>query len=103
MEHREQEPVETLKGVGRIWHNGKVAAEQTRYRIDISRTIHVTRTLDATTQRTPGLGTIEGNLLSEVPWELIGESIELELQDGRRWKCGVQSARGDLVNMGGIA
>jgi hypothetical protein len=35
MDRQEQEPVETLKGVGRIWHNGKVVVEHARYRIDL--------------------------------------------------------------------
>jgi hypothetical protein len=35
-------------------------------------------------------------------FNLIGEPIELELRDGRRWLCFVQSTDGTLVNRGGF-
>jgi hypothetical protein len=49
-----------------------------------------------------GMGHIEGNLLEPVPYRLIGEPIELVLQDGRRWHCFIQSTNGNLVNRGGL-
>jgi hypothetical protein len=102
VDRQEQEVIETLRGVGRIWRKSKVAVKQAAYRIDISRTIHVTRGVDAVDIRTPGLATIGGTLLSEVPEELIGQPIELEVKDGRRWKSIIQSEDGTIVNRFGI-
>jgi hypothetical protein len=82
----------TLTGVGRILLNGQVAADGMQYHVAISR------------KAEPGDGGthhIGGRLLSRFPVMLIGEDVELELQDGRRWACIIQSSHGSLKNVGG--
>jgi hypothetical protein len=82
----------TLTGVGRILLNGQVAGDGIQYHVAISRNAE------------PGGGGtrhIGGRLLSRFPMMLIGEDIELELQDGRRWTCIIQSSHGSLKNAGG--
>ncbi len=102
MRHREHR--ETLTGIGRVWHNDKVALVSVGYRIELSQTVHVDQMMDGSTSRVGGIGHIEGMLLTTAtPYNLIGEPIELELEDGRRWKCFIQSTRGNLMNSGGIS
>ncbi len=86
-----------LTGVGRILLNGQVAADGVQYHVSLSRTMHAARGGEIS-----GDGHIGGRLLSSFPMMLIGEDIELELQDGRRWVCRVRSSHGSLKNVGGI-
>jgi len=66
-----------LTGVGRILLNGQVAADGVQYHVSLSRTMHAARGGEIS-----GDGHIGGRLLSSFPMMLIGEDIELELQDG---------------------
>jgi hypothetical protein len=59
------------------------------------------RTMGGTSE-IPGLKSINGWLVGKVPFALVGESIELELEDGRRWECFIQSSNGNLVNRGDL-
>lgn len=45
---------------------------------------------------------LEGVLMSDAPFELLRQPIELELEDRRRWACRLQSTSGDLVDRGGL-
>jgi hypothetical protein len=96
-----QEHVQTLEGEGRLLQNGDVMLAPAVYRIDISRRIHVVRSMTGESE-VEGLARIEGMLFSPVPWSLVGEPVELELADGRKWECFIRSSNGDLVNRGGI-
>lgn len=97
--------LERLSGIGQIWRNGEVVLDDVRYEITISQHM-IDTSSNAGSREVPGLKHIEGQLGSPVPFRLfrlIGEPIELELEDGRRWKCFIQSSFGNLVNSGGIA
>ena len=72
-------------------------AERVQYHVSLSGTVHGAAAGDIA-----GAGYIGGRLLSSFRLWLIGESIELELQDGRRWACSIQSSHGSLQNDGGI-
>ena len=93
--------LETLTGHGRIWHNGEIVVSPVRYWIDCSQTVHELQSLGGPRTELPGLGQIEGRLISPVPFSLYGADIELELQDGRRWKCFIQGTNNRLVNRDG--
>jgi hypothetical protein len=84
-------PREELSGSGRLLRYGEVVAEGVDYEITVSRESDV-----------PGVNSIEGRISPPFPLQLIGEPIELELKDGRRWRCIIQSDSGSLVNRGGI-
>ena len=86
-----------LTGIGRLLLNGQVVAERVQYHVSLSRTLHGAAEGDIA-----GAGHIGGRLLSSFRLWLIGESIELEMQDGRRWACSIQSSHGSLQNEGGI-
>jgi hypothetical protein len=87
---------ETLTGIGRLWTGNRLILPRVPYRIDISR---------ETRGGASGLWRIEGqidasfeeltNLVIESP-----ENLELELADGRRWGCVIQSNSGRLLNSG---
>ena len=92
-----QASVAGLGGIGRLLLNGQVAADGVQYHVSLSRTMHGAPGSDIS-----GAGHIGGRLLSPFPAWLIGESIELEMQDGRRWACSIQSSHGSVKNVGGI-
>lgn len=54
------------------------------------------------TPRDGGLVRLEGVLMSDAPFELLRQPIELELEDRQRWMCQLQSTSGDLVDRGGL-
>jgi hypothetical protein len=99
---RRRSVVEELSGVGRIFIEGQStpALEGVEYEITIWQEWIETRSHSGTGELA-GLKVIEGSL-SKAPYKLIGESIELQLADNRRWKCFIQSSNGNLVNRGGI-
>ncbi len=82
--------VESLRGRGRIFQDGQLMMEAARYVVHIS------------TPREPGDIRLEGVLMSDAPFSLLRQPIELELEDGRRWACRLQSTSGDLVDRGGL-
>ncbi len=86
-----------LTGIGRLLLNGQVAAERVQYHVTLSRTMH-----GAPPSGIAGAGHIGGRLLSPFPPAFIGESVELELQNGRSWACSIESSHGSLKNVGGI-
>ncbi len=86
--------VAELTGIGRLVLNGQVAAERVQYHVSLSRATAGAPATDT--------GHVGGRLLSPFPMGLIGENIELELRDGRRWLCSIQSSHGSLKNVGGI-
>jgi hypothetical protein len=90
-----------FSGTGRIFRNGELALHPVDYEITISQEMIRVRSHQGDDQL-PGLKRLEGTIYAPVPFSLVGEPIELELEDGRRWKCFIQSSRGNLVNMGGI-
>lgn len=86
--------VETLRGSGRILRDGVVVLERGRYVVHISTpraegTAHVAQRL-------------EGVMMSDVPFDLLRQPIELELEDGRVWLCRLAGTSGDLVDRGGL-
>lgn len=92
----------TESGVGRIWSKGEVVVEAVEYTISHSHTqLHYSTMTGAGSMR--GTGAIDGQLHGRFSMKLIGEPVELELEDGRRWKCFIQSSDGNLMNMGGIS
>lgn len=50
----------------------------------------------------PGVLRLEGVMMSDVPFALMRQAIELELEDGRRWLCRLQGTSGDLIDRGGL-
>jgi hypothetical protein len=92
--------LEDLSGVGHVHKGTEVVMSDVPYEITVSR-----RMIDAATMsgpgEVPGMKRIDGVLVAEIPSNLVGESIELELEDGRRWKCFIQSRDGNLVSRGG--
>ena len=84
-----------------MWSGNEITVQAIGYSIRISQRMIEARSMSGTTE-IPGLKSIEGWLDESPSFELIGKSIELELEDGRRWKCFIQSGDGNLVNRGGI-
>jgi hypothetical protein len=93
---------ETLEGEGLIWLNGEVVVRPAIYRIDRTQRIHISRTHGGGESSIPGMSSLEGHLSSPFPLSLLAQPIELELADGRRWACFIQSTSGRMVNRGGI-
>jgi hypothetical protein len=93
--------LEEFSGRGKIWNGGVVALANVLYSIRVSQRMIEARTMGGSSE-IPGLKSIQGWIRGNVPFNLIGESIELELEDGRRWECFIQSSNGNLVNRGGI-
>lgn len=91
--------LESPTGVGKLHHAGGVV-ESIRYEITVTQDIHVSTTFDGTSQ-VPGLKDAYGSLRGKVPIHIFGIEAELELEDGRRWKCLVQG-RGQLDSLGPI-
>lgn len=82
--------VETLRGSGKIFRDGVLVLERARYVVHLS------------TPREAGALRLEGVLMSDVPFDLLRQPIELELEDGRRWHCRLAGTSGDLVDRGGL-
>jgi hypothetical protein len=93
--------LEEFSGTGKIWLGDKIVMTSVKYSIRISQRMIEARTMGGTSE-IPGLKSIDGWLTGSVPFQLVGESIELEFEDGRRWKCFIQSSDGNLMNRGGI-
>jgi hypothetical protein len=86
---RSSDSITTFRGRGRIFRDGVLAHDDARY------VVHVTNNTDP--------AQIEGVLMSDAPFSLLRQPIELELEDGRRWACVLQSTSGDLVNRTGLS
>jgi hypothetical protein len=83
----------TLSGVGKLWAGGKAVAEGVRYRVAMSRKMPA------------DLWRIEGQV--DAPQQVLMQlmvdapaDLELELSDGQRWGCYLQSSNGRLLNSG---
>jgi hypothetical protein len=89
-------------GVGRVWRLNVLALDRAPYEL------HYTTENDADRQRTrrehgfARLHGLRGALKSTFPMWLIGHDIELELEDGRRWRCALHSHDGVLMDRGGL-
>ena len=94
-------PLETLEGKGKIWKGGVLVRSGVGYSIRISQRMIEARTMGGSSE-VPGLKSIDGWLTGDVPFQLIGEPIELEIEDGRRWECFIKSSDGNLLNQGGF-
>ena len=91
------------RGFGRVWRDGRLVVSLVRYSIARSHRVLTTRALGAQSLTPPrDTDRIEGQLLSLFPPHLVGQHVELELEDGRRWKCIVEGG-GTLLNSGGIS
>jgi hypothetical protein len=93
--------LEEFSGTGTVWFGGKAVISEVRYAIRITQRMIEARTMGGTSE-IPGLKSINGWIQNDIPFALIGEPIELELEDGRRWQCFIQSSDGNLVNRGGL-
>lgn len=87
---------ETRTGVGRLWQDGRVVLDAVPYRIDISRETH---------GGVAGLWRVAGQIdapeTALLPLVIRDSSdFELELADGTKWGCVLQSSRGRLLNSG---
>lgn len=94
------EQLETLEGEGRVWRDGEVVLEPARYTIQIFRKVILTQTMNAGESRIPGIPRMRGTLFAVIPYSLMEGDIELELEDGRRWKCALTSTDGSLASRG---
>lgn len=91
---RSTDSVETLRGSGKIFRDGVLVLERARY------VVHVSTPHEA--GAAPGVLRLEGVMMSDVPFELLRQPIELELEDGRRWLCRLEGTSGDLMDRGGL-
>jgi hypothetical protein len=91
---RSSDSVETLRGSGRIFRDGVSVLERARY------VVHISTPHEA--GAAPGVLRLEGVMMSDVPFELLRQPIELELEDGRRWLCRLEGTSGDLMDRGGL-
>ena len=91
--------LEEFSGKGRVWLGGEVVLTEVPYSIRITQRMIEARTMGGGSE-IPGLKSINGWIQNDVPFALIGEPIELELEDGRRWQCFIQSSDGNLINRG---
>lgn len=89
--------VTTLRGKGRIFRDGALALDGARYVVHI-----ITRAAGPDQPGHAPATDLEGVLMSDAPFELLRQPIELELEDGRRWHCYLQSTSGDLVDRDGL-
>lgn len=98
--------LESLIGNGRVYHpGGSIPVETVRYRVEVSQTmLGVSPGFGSSGagEEVPGLKTVRGQIVGAVPslFNLVGQDIELEFEDGRRWECLLQSTDGNLVNRG---
>ncbi len=86
--------VETLRGSGKIFRDGVLVLDRARY------VVHISTPRDA--GAAAGALRLEGVMMSDVPFDLLRQPIELELEDGRRWQCRLAGTSGDLVDRGGM-
>ena len=93
----------TESGTGRIRLNGETVLNPGEYVISHSHRMTPAPSMQNPGAQIRGLGSINGQISSLFPMSLIGKPIELELEDGRRWTCFIQSSDGTLVNSGGIS
>jgi hypothetical protein len=91
---RSTDSVETLRGSGKIFRDGVLVLERARYVVHLSTPREAGAESDALR--------LEGVMMSDVPFELLRQPIELELEDGRRWLCRLEGTSGDLVDRGGL-
>jgi hypothetical protein len=90
--------LERLSGRGRVWLNG-IMVGGASYVVTVSQQEHLARTLGSE----QCLRRIQGRLVQVDPGVNLftlsnEESITLELEDGRRWDCGLEDGDGRLVN-----
>ena len=76
---RSTDSVETLRGSGRIYRDGALVLDGARY------VVHLSTPHDVDV--TPLALRLEGVMMSDVPFELLRQPIELELEDGRRFRA----------------
>src|SRR5262245_4696610 len=84
---------ETLDGVGTLTRKGSVIADQVRYHVEVIQEFH---DVDAhsSSGRIPGMRSAQGTIDPDKVqiYRLVGEELELVLEDGRVWPCIVQSS-----------
>jgi len=93
--------LETLKGHGAIFLGRKRIFDALPYTLEVSRTMFD----DGDGNERPGLSRIDGSVGlggQHVDASLVGEPIELQLEDGRRWQCFLRADTGELANRGGL-
>jgi hypothetical protein len=99
--------LETLNGRGTLWHGAKAVVENATYNVVVTQRLHDTSSMSGASE-VPGLKSVRGRISAE-GHELFAlmatagsPELELELQDGRRWPCFLQSIDGTLAPRGGI-
>ncbi|HKW02713.1 MAG TPA: hypothetical protein VJN96_23015 [Vicinamibacterales bacterium] len=93
--------LETLTGHGALFLGTRRIFDQLPYAVEVSRTMFD----DGDGNERPGLSRIDGSVNlggQRVNASLVGEPIELQLEDGRRWQCFLRSDTGELSNRGGL-
>lgn len=96
----EYKAVEHLVGRGQLSD-----ADAQHGEFDYEVTIYEGWLADGRGGRIKGIGLIEGSLLGADPndlFDLLGKDLVLRLEEGRRWRCFLQSSIGRLENAGGF-
>ena len=91
----------TISGRGRIWHNGKLALEAAGYTITCRAGDGESGDSEHDPTETKSRP-LFGQLSCTFPGWLQGCPIDLELEDGRRWHCRLQTNDGAIVDCGGL-
>jgi Ribbon-helix-helix protein, copG family len=101
-----REVVEQLSGVGEVTReSGGTSLGPRRYRLVVWQEIHNVRTMGDAVSRVEGLRSITGSVElqgHEGLTELVGESLVLQLQDGRRLPFFFRSSDGSIAPRGSL-
>jgi hypothetical protein len=82
---------------GRIWIDGRVAAEVS-YEIATSKPERTNTDTFGKSSDTAGFSITRGRIIGTFDETLVGKPVELELENGSRWRCFIRP-NGELVNM----
>jgi len=89
--------IEECRGVGRVCRDTGEFLRDAEYDLEVLQEIHETRSGDV-----PGLKRIEGTVeIGELDFNLVGEPLVLQLEDGRRLDFFYTDSGGTIANRGG--
>lgn len=97
--------IERLTGEGLVTRENGGEIGRRPYSLTVWQEVHVAQSLGPTPPtELPGLKSVEGTVRfnDDELFKLVGESLELTLQDGRRFKFFLRNSNGAIAARGGI-
>jgi hypothetical protein len=89
-------------GNGNVWRGDVCIMKTVPYRVVVSQDTHDIPSVRWTWVTRPRPRTVSGRIFASVSPAYVGSPVELELEDGSRWPCIIQSEDGQVVTTRGM-